>query len=107
MKINIQVIQGQIKGNFRQLLRRRVLKLETYSSNILAADVSLTKDSSDKKIGYHAKIKLSIRGYDIFGKSKAGDFEEAVNSVIESLRKKLRRKKTKKKLNRHHQINIF
>lgn len=107
MRIYIQIINGIIKSNFRQILRRRILKLETYHSNIIAADITLKKDSADKEIGYHAEIRLSIKGCDLFGKAKAGSFEEALNIVVESLRKRLRKKKTGKLLARRRQKIIF
>lgn len=107
MRIYIQVINATIKNNLRQLLRRRVLKLETYGTNIIAADVTLKKDSADKEIGYHAEIRLSIKGYDLFGKAKGGNFEEALNIVVESLRKRLRKKKTGRLLARRSQKVVF
>ena len=107
MQIFIQVINETIPNNLRQLLRRRILKLETYGTTIIAADVTLKKDSDDKEIGYHAEIRLFIKGYDLFGKLKAGDFKTAMNIVIESLRKRLRKIKTGKLLSRRKQKAIF
>lgn len=107
MRIYIQVINAAIKNNLRQLLKRKVLKLKTYGTNIIAADVTLKKDSTDKEIGHHAEIRLSIQGHDLFGKAKAGDFDVAISIVIESLRKRLRKKKTGKLLARRRQKLCF
>ncbi len=94
MTIYIQIINGTIGNNLRLLLRRRILKLETYHSNIIAAYVILKKDNSSSDKSHHAEIRLSINGPDLFGKCKAANFEQAGADVIESLRKRLRKKST-------------
>lgn len=95
MKITIQTINCTIAGSLRQRIRRRVLKLETYFSNIIRTDVLIKKNSADRQSGIHCTLQLSKKGNNLFAKSKAGDGESAVSNAIEAMRKRLRKEKTK------------
>lgn len=107
MTINIQIIKSNADDALRQCIRKQILKLETYHTNIIVADVILKKDSVDKEKGFYAEVRLLIKGNDLFGKSKGESFEKAIADVSESLRKRLRKKKTEKKLTRRKEKLVF
>lgn len=96
MNIRIQLIDETITPDFRQKIRGWVQKLETYHDKILEAKVILKKDNESKDKGFFCEIRLVIRGNDLFGKSSAENFAVATEKVVESLRKRLRKKKTEK-----------
>jgi ribosomal subunit interface protein len=102
MNIRIQVIDNTISASLRQKLRRWVMKLDTFHSRILEANVILKKDNQSKDKGCMAEIRLVISGNDLFGKSSAKNFEDAIATVVESLRKRLRKMKSEKKAQRRN-----
>ncbi len=94
MTINIQVIGDRISNAARQRIRRRMIKLSTFNERIIAVNAVLKKDNLSKDKGFHCEIRVIIKGYDLFGKSKAPGFEEAASMAIESLRRRLLKKNT-------------
>ena len=74
-------------------INERLQKLSVLSENIIDAEVFLRieKGVENKMV----EIRLKIPGNDLFAKKSGKSFEEATDSVIEALRRQLKKRKEK------------
>lgn len=74
----------------------RLRKLEQYHDRIIASEVFLRlAHDSDERENKLVEIKVSVRGKELFAKKQSKSFEEAVDMVVEALRKQLIKYKEK------------
>ena len=106
MTIRIQIINGNIADKLRQRIRRKIRKLNTFYEKIIAAEVFLKNEAKDKEAGHQCEIRLVIKGYDLFGKSSSSSYEQAAAEAVESLRKKLIKKKTIRLVKRRKPVEV-
>ena len=75
-------------------MRKKIEKLEKFHEGIIAALVSLKKETHYSGEHHYCEIRLVMRGNDIIGEYRSFNYENAVAGVLESLRRELRKKKT-------------
>lgn len=73
----------------------KVSKLSLFFDQIITSEVFLRVDKSSEKENKIAEIKILIPGNELFAKKQCKSFEEAVDLVVEALRKQILKHKEK------------
>jgi len=95
MPILIQSPGFIIKPELNEFLLEKVGKLYNYHSEIISIDIMLRISNSDTKENKLCEIRLSIPGNDILANASSHTFEEAVLNVIDILKNRIKRKRSK------------
>lgn len=95
MKVKIHSIHFDADQKLINFVQEKVDKLDHYFDQIIDGEVFLKIDNADNNENKIAEIKLSIPGNNLFAKKQCKTFEEAIDSVIEALRRQIRKKKGK------------
>ncbi len=97
MEINVHSLHFNADSKLLDFINAKVGKLETFYDGIVAADVTLKLEKSDKTENKVAEIKVSIPGNDAFASNHAKTFEEAVDLTVDALKGQLKKAKEKQK----------
>ena len=93
LKVIIHSIHFDIDVKLENFIHERIEKLSNMSEHVIDAEVFLRVESGvENKM---VEIKLIIPGNDLFAKKMGKTFEEATDSVIEALRRQLKKRKEK------------
>ncbi|MCP4123320.1 MAG: ribosome-associated translation inhibitor RaiA [Bacteroidetes bacterium] len=100
MKVEIQAVHFQADSELKEFIEKKVEKLETYFDRIIESKVTLSLEKNGTQVKNKiAVIKLSIPGTMLISKETSKLFEESVDMAVDSLRRQL--KKHKSKVNQH------
>lgn len=89
MKIVIQTPGFKAQQSLLNSVNKKLNKLESISNTVLEADVCLKIDKSDTKENKTCEIKLLVPGNDLFAMKQSQNFEEAIDKVIDALKRQL------------------
>ena len=94
VKTTIHSIHFDADVKLEDFIRLRINKLSKLTDSIVESEVFLRIDNNsiENKV---VEIKLMIPGNDLFAKKSGKTFEEACDSVIEALRRQLKKRKEK------------
>jgi putative sigma-54 modulation protein len=95
MKINIQSPGFKVNAVLTGFIREKVEKLYNYYSDIILIDILLKLSNADNKENKICEIRLAIPGNDILASAQCKTFEEAVLNVVEIIKNRIKRKKSK------------
>lgn len=98
MEIRIQSIHFDADGKLLEYARKKLGKLSTFHDNIIDIDVYLKFTSASGAIKEKSvEIKVNVPGNTLFASQRAATFEEAIDLVVETMKRQLKRKKEKVK----------
>jgi putative sigma-54 modulation protein len=95
MNIKISSIHFNADKKLLDHIEGKVSKLIQFSEEIISAEVYLRLDKAGNQENKVTKIKLDVPGYDLFAEKQATSFEEATDSVVDALRKQIKKRKEK------------
>lgn len=95
MKTKISAIHFSADQKLVKFINERISKLETFYDKIISSEVILKVEEATDKENKVVEIILSVPGKELFAKKSAKTFEEAVDNVVEALRRQIRKHKTK------------
>ena len=95
MKINIQSPGFKVSLVLTEFIQKKVERLSNYYSEIISIDILLKVSNADTKENKICEIRLVIPGNDMLASAQCKTFEEAVLSVVEITKGKIKRKKSK------------
>ena len=95
MRINIQSPGFTVKPVLTGFIQEKIEKLSNYYSEIISIDISLRVSNSYTKENKVCEIRLSIPGNDMLASTQSKTFEEAVLNVVEIIKNRIKRKKSK------------
>ena len=95
MQINIQSPGFTVKPVLTGFIQEKVEKLSNYYSEIISIDISLRVSNSNTKENKVCDLRLAIPGNDILASVQCKTFEEAVLAVVEIIKNRIKRKKSK------------
>lgn len=78
-----------------EFVQKRIEKLTLYNDSVIHFEVFLKVENTASKENKSAEVKMSIPGDRVVVKKQCKSFEEAIDSVCGSLRRKLLKKKKK------------
>lgn len=99
MKVNVQSVNFNIDQKLIDFVQIKMDNLEKFHDKIISADVYLKVQKTSDKENKIAEIKINIPGDDLMVKKQCKTFEEGVDLAAESLRRQLRKRKEKQRIN--------
>jgi len=97
MKINISSVHFDADTKLLEFIESKVSKLTVFADDIVSSEVHLKLDNATNAENKVCNIKLEIKGNDLFAEKQSKSFEEAVDEVVEALKKQLTKRKDKLK----------
>ena len=95
MKLQIHSIRFDSDYKLIQVIKRKLVKLETFYNRIIDGEVFLRIENDESRINKIIEIKLNIPGDQLFAKERARTFEIGVDEVTEALRRQIKKFKEK------------
>lgn len=97
MKVNVQTPNFTAKDELLEFVQNRLSKLEQFYDKIVFADVFLKVQKTSEKENKIVEVLLSIPGDEVMVKKEAKTFEEAIDEVVKTLERQLKKRKQKQK----------
>lgn len=95
MKLQIHFIRFNSDYKLIKLIKKKLIKLETFYNRIIDGEVFLRIGNDESKINKIIEIKLNIPGDQLFAKERARTFEIGADEVTEALRRQIKKVKEK------------
>ena len=98
MEVKINTVHFNADQNLVEFTNKKVGKLETFFDGIVSAEVTLKLQKPEANNNKVAELKISVpvKG-NLFAKKQADTFEEAIDLVIDAVRKQMGKFKEKLK----------
>jgi len=93
MELNIQSIHFDADQKLLDIIQTKCDKLDQYFDGIVSGEVFLRVEKSDNRENKLVEIKLIVPGNDLFASKRAASFEEAVDEVVDALRRQVKKLK--------------
>lgn len=97
MNITTHANGFQVSAELEEFIEKKVEKLQTYMDKIISVDVYLKFENHSQIKDKTTDVKVNIPGSTLFASETAKTFEEGVDEALESLRRQIRKHKTKEK----------
>lgn len=97
MNIKIQTVHFNADKKLLDFTEKKVEKLMKFYDGIVGSLIIFRLDKNQNEENKIAEIKLEIPGNDLFAKRQCRTFEEAVDQVIDALKKQLTKHKEKQR----------
>jgi len=97
MKVNVQTPNFTAKDELLKFVQNRLSKLEQFYDKIVFADVFLKVQKTSEKENKIVEVLLSIPGDELMVKKEAKTFEGAIDEVVKTLERQLKKRKQKQK----------
>ena len=97
MNIKIQTVHFDADQKLIDFTEKKVEKLIKLYDAIVKVEVIFKLDKNSNEENKIAEIKLEIPGNDLFAKRQCKSFEEAVDEVLDALKKQLTKHKEKQR----------
>jgi putative sigma-54 modulation protein len=97
MNIKIQTVHFDADQKLLDFTKKKIEKLAQLYDGIVGTEVILKLDKNSNDENKIAEIKFEIPGNDLFAKRQCKSFEEAVDEVIDALKKQVIKHKEKQR----------
>jgi putative sigma-54 modulation protein len=97
MNIKIQTVHFNADKKLLDFTQKKVEKLMKFYDGIVSAEIIFKLDKNQNEENKIAEIKLEIPGNDLFAKRQCKSFENAVDQVIDALKKQVTKHKEKQR----------
>jgi putative sigma-54 modulation protein len=95
MKLQIHSIRFDADDKLIDLIKKKLIKLETFYDRIIDGEVFLRIENDESRINKLIEIKLNIPGDQLFAKERARSFEIGADEATEALRRQIKKFKEK------------
>ena len=95
MKLQIHSIRFDADDKLIDLIKKKLIKLETFYDRIIDGEVFLRIENDETRINKIIEIKLNIPGDQLFAKERARSFEIGADEATEALRRQIKKFKEK------------
>jgi putative sigma-54 modulation protein len=97
MTRDIQTVGFTADQKLLDFVNEKISKLHQFFDGIVAMEVYLKLDNNSEEDNKVAEIRVFIPGSDLFVKKKGKSFEEAVDQVMDTLKRQVQKHKEKVK----------
>lgn len=95
MKVHVQSVNFKADASLVEFVEKKLGKLDRYYEKIVDADVFLKVQHTSEKENKIVEIKVNVPGDELMDKKEAKTFEEGISIAVDSLKRRLRKKKEK------------
>jgi ribosomal subunit interface protein len=98
MDVQVQAVHFKADQTLIDFCEKRINKLDVFFDGVIGSEVILKLNKDDERENKVAEVKLSVHNNEnLFAKKQAKTFEEAVDLVVDALRRQLQKYKEKMK----------
>ncbi len=97
MNIQIHSVRFDADKKLIDFVNQKISKLNQFSEDIVSVEVFLRLDNDSEKENKIAEVKIEYPKGPLFAKKQSKSFEEAIDMVIDALKKQITRQKSKLK----------
>jgi putative sigma-54 modulation protein len=97
MKVIISSVHFKSDAKLEDFIREKITKVSSLFDGVISSEVTLKVDQSTTQENKIADVRIIIPGNDLFAKKQAKTFEEAIDNVVDALKKQITRHKEKVK----------
>jgi putative sigma-54 modulation protein len=97
MNIKIQTLHFDADKRLLDFTQKKVEKLMKFYDGIVSSEIIFRLDKNQNEENKICEIKLEIPGNDLFAKRQCKSFENAVDQVIDALKKQITKHKEKQR----------
>jgi putative sigma-54 modulation protein len=97
MTRDIQTVGFTADQKLLDFINEKISKLHQFFDGIVAMEIYLKLDNNSEEDNKVAEIRVFIPGNDLFVKKKGKSFEEAVDQVMDTLKRQVQKHKEKVK----------
>ncbi|HUS87675.1 MAG TPA: ribosome-associated translation inhibitor RaiA [Bacteroidales bacterium] len=95
MNIQIHSIRFDADKKLKDFVNQKISKLTQYSEEIINAEIFLRLDKDQEKENKIVEVRLEYPRGPLFAKKQSKTFEEALDLVIDALKRQITRQKQK------------
>lgn len=99
MRVHTEAVQFKADRKLTEFVERKLSKIEQYFDRVIEARVTLKLENSGQIRDKIAEARLQVPGEVLFAKATHKTFEGSVDSVVQSLKRQV--KKYKEKVRNH------
>ena len=99
MKVFVQSVNFNADKDLIEFIEKKVNSLEKYYDRIIDTEVYLKVHQTSAKENKYVDIKMNVPGNDFVVKKQSRTFEEGTMMAVDSLKRKLTKKKEKIRAN--------
>ncbi len=96
MKTIVQSVNFNADQSLVEFAEQKVQKLEKFYDKIISVEIFLKVQHTSEKENKIVEIKVSVPKDELMDKKEAKTFEEGISLAVDSLKRRLRKKKEKK-----------
>jgi putative sigma-54 modulation protein len=97
MKVIISSLHFKSDVKLEDFIREKITKVSSLFDGVISSEVTLKVDQSTNQENKIAEVRINIPGNDLFAKKQGKSFEEAIDNVVDALKKQITRHKEKVK----------
>lgn len=97
MKVHMQSVNFKADQTLVDFVQERMDKLEQFYGNIIGGEVFMKLDNNNARENKIVEMKINIPGNDIIVSKERKSFEEATDSAVDVIRRKLQKHKDKER----------
>ncbi|MEO6847386.1 MAG: ribosome-associated translation inhibitor RaiA [Chthoniobacterales bacterium] len=105
MQIHLSPRHLRLTAALHTYVAGKIEHLEDQTDEIVAAHVVLLHDETKTK-KYTVKVHLAVPGPDVHAEDAEQDLYVAIDKVVDKLHQLLRKRKTKRNLNKRHRLQV-
>jgi putative sigma-54 modulation protein len=96
MRVEINASQFDVDENLKELINKKVSKLERFFDHIIDCQIFLNEEGhSEHNKTQYVEIKVNVKEQVLFCKESAGMFEQAIDLAVENMKRQLKKYKEK------------
>ncbi|MBS9765932.1 MAG: ribosome-associated translation inhibitor RaiA [Flavobacteriaceae bacterium] len=95
MKAIVQSVNFNADQSLIEFAEQKVQKLEKFYDKIISVEIFLKVQQTSEKENKIVEIKINIPGDELMDKKDAKTFEEGISLAVDSLKRRLKKKKEK------------
>lgn len=95
MKVHTEAVQFKADRKLTDFVERKLGKIEQYFDRVIEARVTLKLENSGQVRDKIAEARLQVPGEVLFAKATHKTFEGSVDSVVQSLKRQIKKYKEK------------
>lgn len=95
MNVQIQSVKFDASTKLVEFIEKKLAKLDRVAENATGVDVVLKLDKDDERGNKIAVVTLRVPGGDIRVEEQAHTFEEAIDNVMDIMKRQIERRKDK------------
>jgi putative sigma-54 modulation protein len=89
MEVKIQSVGFKADAKLKEFTTKKINKLENFSDTLISAEVFFKVINASDEENKEAEVRIAIPGNDLFAKKQGKSFEEAIDNVVEALRRQI------------------